>query len=112
MAVVERKPEQEMEIYLYYELTTYPISLFKDGTMRTQNNKSKWKSCLSENVITSEGADCIKVADGGALLCCCNWIKKEKFTHISKKYVGNCLIEKFGAVAFNWYTYPTKDAAC
>lgn len=80
--------------------------------MKTQNNKSKLKSYLSENVMTSEGADCIKVADGGALLCCCNWNKNEKFTHISKKYVGNCLIEKFGVVAFDWYAYPTKDAAC
>lgn len=80
--------------------------------MKTQNNKSKLKSYLSENVMTSEGADCIKVADGGALLCCCNWNKNEKFTPISKKYVGNCLIEKFGVVAFDWYAYPTKDAAC
>ena len=78
--------------------------------MTRQKNKSKLKSYLSENVMISEGVDCIKVADGGALLWCCIWNKNEKFTDIFQTYVRNCLIKKFGVVAFDWYIYATKDS--
>ena len=90
--VAKRKPEEEMENYFSYEVTPYPTSLFKDGTMRTPKNKSKLKNYLSENVMTSKGVGCIKVADGGALLWCCNWNENEKFTNIFQEYVDKYLI--------------------
>ena len=65
--IVERKPEAEMENYIYYELTL-TASLFKDSAMRTTKNKAKLKNYLIEGNITSESTDCIRVADEGALL--------------------------------------------
>ena len=36
--------------------------------MRSPKHKAKLKSYVLEGDITSEGSDCIRVADGGALL--------------------------------------------
>ena len=106
--VVERKPEAEMENYFYYEMTPYPTSLFKDGAMRTPKNKVKLKSYLLEGNITSEGSDCIRVADGGALLCSCNWSTNKNLRKIFQKHIDKCL-EKFDAVVFDGYISSTKD---
>ena len=70
--VVERKREAEMENYFYYELTPYATSLFKGGAMRTPKNKMKLKISLLQGNINSEGSDCVRVTDGGALLWSCN----------------------------------------
>ena len=40
VVVVESKPESEIADYFHYELSHYPMSLFKDGVMRTAQ-KSK-----------------------------------------------------------------------
>ena len=106
--VVERKPEAGMENYFYYEMTPYPTSLFKDGAMRTLKNKVKLKSYLLEGNITSEGSDCIRVADGGALLCSCNWSTNKNLRKIFQKHIDKCL-EKFDAVVFDGYISSTKD---
>ena len=45
IVVVDRMPESEIEDYLYYELSPYPMSLFKNGTMGTAT-KAKLKNFL------------------------------------------------------------------
>ena len=107
--VVERKPQAKMENYFYYELTPYPTSLFKDGAMRTPKNKAKLKNYLLEGNITSEGSDCIRGANEGALLLSCNWSKNENFRKILKIYIYKCLMEKFDVVVFDGYISSAKD---
>ena len=50
LLVVERKPENETANYFIYELTHYPMSLFKDGKMYS-TKKSALKIFLLKNVL-------------------------------------------------------------
>ena len=50
LLVVERKPENETANYFIYELTHYPMSLFKDGKM-CSTKKSALKIFLLKNVL-------------------------------------------------------------
>ena len=68
VVLVDRKPEVEIENCLYYELTPCPKALFKDGVMRTANNKSTLKKFLLEELKPTENTESEIVADGGALL--------------------------------------------
>ena len=68
VVLVDRKPEVEIENCLYYELTPYPKALFKDGVMRTANNKSTLKKFLLEELKPTQNTESEIVADGGALL--------------------------------------------
>ena len=77
--------------------------------MRTPKNKSTLENYLLKGVLTSEGVNGTKVADGGALLWCCNWSKNEKFRNIFQKFVNKCFSEKFDIVVFDGYTSSTKD---
>ena len=87
-----------------HKLTPCPTSLFTDGAMRTQKNKAKLNNILLEGNTTSEGSDCIRVADRGALLSSCNWSKNENFRKIFQKYIDKCLMERFDVVVF-WWVY-------
>ena len=98
-----------MENYFYYELTPYLTSLFKDSAMRTPKKKAKLKNYLLAGDITSDGSDCIRVANGGALLWYCNWSKIENFRKIFQKCIDKCLMEKFDVVVFDGYISSTKD---
>ena len=84
--LVDRKPEVKIENCFYYELTPYPIALFKDGVMRTAKNKSTLKNFLLEGGKPTENSESEIVADGGALLWLCNWEKGEKFSKIFDMY--------------------------
>lgn len=86
VVMVEKKPDQEVINYFEYELCPYPMSLFKDGVMRS-SQKSKLKSFMVSNISTIEDkSETKKIADGGALLWCCNWKKNQSFKTISKMY--------------------------
>ena len=67
IVLIERKPEQEITEYFNYELSPYPMSLFKDGLMRTAG-KSALKPYLKNGVTSVDVPETTKVADGGALL--------------------------------------------
>ena len=68
VVLVDQKPEVEIENCLYYELAPYPKALFKDGVMRTANNKSTLKKFLLEELKPTENTESEIVADGRALL--------------------------------------------
>lgn len=87
VVVIERKPENEIADYFFYELSPYPMSLFKDGVLRTAQ-KSKLKSYILDKVEMTKEPDSTKIIDGGALLWCCDWKKSEKFHEIFKKYIS------------------------
>ena len=107
---VERKPETEIESYFYYELTPYPTSLFAGGVMRPAKNKATLKNHLLEQIAPREVSDGKIVADGGALLWCCNWTKHEKFSKIFQKYVDKCRHLRINIIVFDGYASSTKDA--
>ena len=67
--VVERKPENEIVNYFNYELSPYPMSLFKHGIMRS-SQKSTLKYFLLKEITITEEPESTKIADGGALLWC------------------------------------------
>ena len=71
VTVVERQPETDMVSYFKYELTPYPLSLFKDRILRS-NNKSTLRAHLLSGVshFDSEGGrmEKLTIMDGGALL--------------------------------------------
>ena len=108
--IVEKKPEKEIEDYFYYELTSFPMSLFKDGLMRSAQ-KHKLNNYLTKPVIYMPFAPySLKVADGGALLYCCDWNKGEIFDNIFEKYIQFLNYLKVSVVVFDGYENSTKDA--
>ena len=110
VVLVDWKPDTEIEDYFYYELTPYPLSLFKGGVMRTGKNKPSLNNFLLEGVRPSERTDSKVVVDEGALLWSCIWSKKDTFSKISQMYIDKC--KRFGAsaIVFDGYEASTKDA--
>lgn len=84
--MIERKPDEEIDKYVEYELSSFPMSLFVDGCMRS-SQKAKLKSFLLKDVsdVDIEEGNVINIVDGGALLWCCNWKKK----HIFPRNISN-----------------------
>ena len=109
IVVVDRKPENETEDYFSYELSPYPMSLFKDGAMRP-SAKSKLKNFLLKDVSPSEPllGTFKTIANGGAFLWCCKWKENDLFEDILKKYVD--AVRKLGIdiVVFDGYTVSTR----
>lgn len=108
VVVIERKPEDEITEYFKYELSPYPMSLFKDGIMRSAQ-KAKLKSFLLENIPTVDKTRTKSIADGGALLWCCDWRRNEPFDAIFKKYVNFLVYLQIDIVVFDGYEISTKD---
>ena len=107
--IVEKKPEKEIEDYFYYELTSFPMSLFKDGLMRSAQ-KHKLKNYLTRRILPMPYApNSFRIADGGALLYCCDWNKGEIFDNIFEKYIQFLNYFKVGVVVFDGYENSTKD---
>ena len=107
--IIEKKPEKEIEEYFYYELTPFPLSLFKDGVMRP-SQKHKLKSFLTKPATSiSHIPDSLKVIDGGALLWVNDWKKGERFEDIFKKYVSYLQHLQSDVVVFDGYEVSTKD---
>ena len=110
IVVVEKKPENEVVSYFNYELTPYPMSLFKDGLMRPAQ-KSKLKTFILKDVPQSkEPTESKRIADGGAFLWCCNWKKDELFSDIFKRYLNFLRHLRINVVIFDGYDLSTKDA--
>ena len=109
IVLVERKPEKEIADYFNYELSPYPMSLFKDGVMRTAQ-KSKMKHFLLDGVSPVESQEAVRVADGGALLWCCDWKKGEPFKTIFQKYSNFLTHLGIHTIVFDGYELSIKDA--
>ena len=71
--------------------------------------KSKLKYFLLKEITITEEPESTKIADGGALLWCCDWKKSESFQKIFKKYSDLLTYLKFNIVVFNGYSLSTKD---
>ena len=110
IVVVDRMPESKIEGYFSYELSPYPISLFKDGAMRTAT-KANLKNFLLKNVSPSKSLPSTfrTIADGGAFLWCCKWQKNDLFGDIFQKYVDTVGKFGIGVIVFDGYAISTKD---
>ena len=110
VVMIERRPNDEITKYFEYELSPYPMSLFKDGCMRPAQ-KSKLKAYLLTSVQTiDEELQAIRVSDGGALLWCCNWKRNETFQTIVERYAAFLKFLKVNTVVSDGYSLSTKDA--
>ena len=96
--------EEDATACVEYEVTNYPLSLFKGGMMRSGNNASLrnylTKGIPNENLPT----EIVQVTDGGALLYQVNWCLYTKFSDIYKSCERR-LYSKFGYcyVVFDGY---------
>ena len=80
--------EEDIEPNFDFELTKYPMSLFKDNLMRKPDKSSLRKVFLPENSKhPAEVASSKYVLDGGALLHRVHWVKGMKFKEVGKAYV-------------------------
>ena len=107
VVVGEGKPESEIADYFHYELS--PLSLFKDGVMRTAQ-KSKLKTYILNKAQPTQQPASTKIIDGGALLWCCDWKKNEQFHLIFEKYTSLLKHLDVNIVVFDGYNMSTKDA--
>ena len=69
------------------------------------------KSFLLVNIsaIDKDICETIKIADGGALLWCCNWKKNQSFQTIFKMYADFLCFLKITVVVFDGYLLSTKN---
>ena len=108
IVLVERKPEDEIVNYFKYELSPYPMALFKEGIMRSAQ-KSKLKQFLIESVNPTDSSQTVRIVDGGALLWCCDWKKDETFEVIFQRYSQFLAHLKVDTIVFDGYALSTKD---
>ena len=76
--------ENDIASYFFYELSTYPTLLFKNGIMR---DPKKLREYLTKNVNQTElpGA-AVHVIDGGALLHLVQWLSNTTYNGVMKQY--------------------------
>ena len=111
VVAIDRRPENEIEDYIYYELSPYPMSLFKSGIMRSAS-KAQLKALLLKGTLPYEPLPdtFTSIGDGGVFLWCCNWKKNELFGDIFKKYVNAANHFKIDVAVFDGYAVSTKDS--
>ena len=101
--------EENIEKYFDFELTTYPMSLFKDGMMRKPE-----KNSLRSHLLVKEASQelCVmKVVDGGSLLHHVHWPENVTFRELMNHHTV-AVRSKYGTcqVVFDGYSIPsTKD---
>ena len=78
--------------------------------MRAAKNKATLKNHILQPVTPREASGGTVVADGGALLWCCNWKRNEMFSRIFQKYIVKCQYLRINVVVFDRYASSTKDA--
>lgn len=83
------------------------MSLFKDGVMRI-GQKSSLKQFLMQNVSPMETRQTVRIANGGALLWCCDWKKNETLLTIYERFSKFLLNLEIDIIVFDEYTLSTK----
>ena len=108
IAIAQRT--SNIEDYFHYELTAYPMSLFKNGLMRKPRKALLRNALLTKKVVVQENSE--HVLDGGALLHKVRWSGCTNFGDVCEQYVKyvkkkhtTCII------VFNGYSHvsSTKD---
>ena len=101
--------EDNVEKYFDFELTTYPMSLFKDGVMRKPDKASLRNLLLGSESITTSPE--VRVIDGGSLLHHVFWPSNVTFRDLLDHYVKS-VRKDYGTchIVYNGYSIPSvKD---
>ena len=88
LAAIAKREENEVK-YFDYELTTEPMSLFKNNLMRSPDKPSLRKVSFKDDdaiSLNDISKNCIFVTDDGALLHRVCWSKGMTFSEIGKLY--------------------------
>ena len=86
------------------------MSLFKHGCMHSAQ-MSKLKSfLLADSTTIDDKPQVTKIADGGALLWCCNWKRKKSFENIFEMYANFLQFRQINTFVFDSYSLSSKDA--
>ena len=108
-AIAQR--EDDVEAVFDFELTTFPLSLFKDGLMR-KPDKASLRNCLlpPKKQIQLNFTNGVYVIDGGALLHRVHWVKDIPFDEIAEAYVRYTTKNyNSGYIVFDGYEPSTKS---
>ena len=101
--------EDNVQKYFDFELTTYPLSLFKAGIMRKPDKASLRNIVLTEE--TSSSCSTVKIVDGGSLLHQVDWPSGITYAELISHYVS-FVRNRYGdcQVIFDGYGTPSvKD---
>ena len=101
--------EENVQKYFKYELTTYPMSLFKDGVMRKPDKAALRNLILTAEVEAFDGQ--AKVVDGGALLHQIVWPTGITYGKLLAHHISS-IRNRYGTchVVFDGYDIPSvKD---
>ena len=106
VTIVDRQPEKDVSECFQYELSSCPMSLFKNNRMRVAT-KANLKNELLKNVDQAKNDGDMRhehrILDGGALLWLCDWRKGEKFLDIFDRYIQKCKELHASLVVFDGY---------
>ena len=109
LVVFKRKLENEIANYFNYELTPYPMSLFKNRKM-CSTEISTLKIFLLQNVKELNPTGSTRIFDGSALSWCCDWKRNETFEKNFEKYSNFLSYHSIDVFVFQGYTPSRKDA--
>ena len=102
-AVAQR--EENVEKYFEYEMTNYPMSIFKENMIRKPDKASLRKIILPEEIQSpNKNFTGTYVLDGGALLQRVTWSKGMQFKDITSEY-SKYIIRNYGlaCIVFDGY---------
>ena len=89
--IVVAEREDSLQPFFEYELTTEPMSLFKEGMMRKPDKPSLRKALIPDSASVSLDKiekQVTSIIDGGALLHRVSWKKGSKFSDVGRSYVN------------------------
>ncbi|CAH1110229.1 unnamed protein product [Psylliodes chrysocephalus] len=84
---IPKKFDKELEQYLSYEFTQFPLSLFNEGYMR-KSVKFSFYEAFQEYATDVDFKNLIHIIDGGYLLHRVVWNRRDSFTSICTSYVS------------------------
>ena len=104
IAMVQR--EDNMEKFFDYEMSVYPLSIFKNGMMRKPDKPAIRKYLVGNNSVPESSQMGCYVLDGGALLHRVRWMKDETYQETLQRYAQH--VERYGkcTIVFDGYGRP------
>ena len=106
IAIAQR--ENNIERFFSYELTTFPVSLFKDGLMPKPKKATLHNTLLTKKVDIDPNS--LHVLDGGALLHKVRWPTSITFGDVCKLYVDHITSKQgISTIVFDGYSHTPSN---
>ncbi|XP_052758830.1 uncharacterized protein LOC128202453 [Galleria mellonella] len=109
---IMKKSNEELEMYLKYELAPYPLSLFDDIGMRKTNKSILYSLFETQDIVINKEAS-VYFIDGGMLLYRVKWPSKCNYADVFDSYISY-LKNHFGnniTVVFDCYDRESNKAS-